>query len=338
MARFPLTTVSLEGDLEAALARVPASAGVAEILASDGRVLLLGRPANLRRWSGSHLGIPGRRRPGKRPPTDLRAIAGALSYAKTTSEFHQRLLYEREMAVHVPSSERRDLKFPFSLHLDPVERFPRVTVRQGGRGAHLFGPFRDRRAAENTLRFLHKRFLLRQCDADFDPDPQLPLGLACLHAQLRTCSAPCLVRVLEEDYRALAQEAAFFLASRAARPQDVEAWIPSWVSAEEGRHALVMEAGKAGVELYPVFEGAVVEEGAVQASSEDLDEALGRVRWAPPEEPRDDRAWLTAWLHLPKRRGSYHVLAGGEGGRFSEEVRRAFAQSRSGGRVRRMIT
>ena len=110
------------------------------------------------------------------------------------------------MAPLVPLSARRDLKPPRYLHLDPAERFPRVTVRGTRRErAALFGPFRDRRGARSARDAVSQRsFPLRPCDYAFEPDPALPLGLGCLYAQVRTCAAPCLSRVSEEAYRALA--------------------------------------------------------------------------------------------------------------------------------------
>ena len=90
----------------------------------------------------------------------------------------------------MPASARRDLKPPAFLHLDPAERFPRVTrARERASGA-LYGPFRDRRAAEKARDALQRLFPLRPCDYGFEPDPALPLGLACLYAQVRSCAAP----------------------------------------------------------------------------------------------------------------------------------------------------
>ena len=49
------------------------------------------------------------------------------------------------MERHVPRAKRRDLKPPAFLHLDPDERFPRLSVRGAVEDrAHAFGPFRDR--------------------------------------------------------------------------------------------------------------------------------------------------------------------------------------------------
>lgn len=310
MRDVPLTTVSLEGGVAAALAAIPAKAGVGQIVGPEGRSLVIGRPSNLRRWAATNLGA-GRPRKGSRPPTDLSPVAAAVRHAVTASTFRQRLVYERLMAPNVPLAARRDLRAPAYLHLDPAERFPRITVRPGpSEDAALYGPFRDRRAAERARHALHKLFPLRPCDYVFEPHPELPLGLSCVYFQLQACAAPCVARVTEPAYRALAAEAAAFLARPDARPPAVEEWLPSWVSRVEGSRGLVVEVGKAGVELYPVRDGAVLEEESVTTSREDVRAALARLSWDAAAAPRDDRPWLCAWLRAPRRTGAYLVVAG----------------------------
>jgi hypothetical protein len=305
----PSSTVDLETDLNSALARLPAVPGVGQILAPGGRNLLIGRTANLRRWAASHLGAGRAPRAGKRPPTNLRPLAAAVGFAPTTSAFHQRLTYERLMARHVPSSARRDLKPPAFLCLDPTERFPRVTIR-GAEAAvgGLFGPFRDRKAAERARGMLHKIQPLRPCDYTFEPDPALPLGLGCLYAQVRSCAAPCLTRVSEEGYRGLATEAAALLARPDARPADFGSWLPPWISGAPYR-GLVVAAGTEGIELHPLREGRVLDELSLTAGEGDLEAGLASLRWDPTGAAPLDWPWLSAWLHSPRGRGSYVPVA-----------------------------
>lgn len=306
MAVVPFTTVPLAGDVAAALTAIPKAAGVGQILGLECRSLLIGRPASLRRWAASHLGQAKPARPGARPRTDLRPVAAAVSYAETGSPFEQRLVFERLMASHVSAPERRDLRPPVYLHLDPGERFPRVTLRSDA-SEHSFGPFRDRRVAGSAVRALHRLFPLRPCDYGFEPDPALPLGLACIYAQVRTCAAPCLARVSEEAYRALAREAASLLAQDGPRPPEAAEWLPTWVS-QAASLGLVVETRKQDVVLYPVRAGAVVEEAALTASADDLVSAVAHLAWPLPEDGRDDRLWLSAWLHAPRKRGGYLVV------------------------------
>ena len=86
-------------------------------------------PSNLRAWAASHLGQGRAAAPGRRPRTNLAPIATAVGFSVTEGPFRQRLLFERVMAPLVPLSARRDLKPPAFLHLDPAQRFPRVSVR-----------------------------------------------------------------------------------------------------------------------------------------------------------------------------------------------------------------
>jgi hypothetical protein len=270
---------------------------------------VIGRAASLRRWAGGHLGQGRPPAKGRRPRTDLRPVALAVRWAASTSAFHQRLVYERLMSEHVRPEARRDLKPPAYIHLDPEERFPRLSVRGAGADPrNLHGPFRDRRAAARAVDALHKIVPLRPCDYVFEPAPDLALGLGCLYAQVRTCAAPCLVRVSEEDYRALAARAAVFLSRPEARPAEAAAWIAPWVAAVAGSRGLVVERARDRIELYPVRGGAVLEEDGVFTPRAGLDEAAASLRWPEPDPSRDDRRWLSSWMHAPRRAGAYLVV------------------------------
>jgi len=309
VAAPPLALTLLEPDLTAALSALPARPGVGQILGPEGKNLVIGRAANLRRWAAGHLG-QGRPAPkGRRPRTDLRPVAKEVRWAATTSAFHQRLVYERLMAVHVRPEARRDLKPPAYIHLDTAERFPRLSVRgPDASPRNLYGPFRDRRAAARAVDALHKLIPLRPCDFTFEPAADLALGLGCIYAQVRTCAAPCLVRTSEDDYRALAVRAAALLARPGGRPEEAASWAPPWVAAASEGRGLVVEKAKGAIELYPVREGAVLEEASLRVDEGGLAGAVERLRWPAPDPARDDRRWLSAWLHAPRRTGRYIVL------------------------------
>jgi hypothetical protein len=308
-----LTQVALDGGLAEALLGLPAAAGVGQILGPGGKSLIIGRPANLRRWAASHLGSGKPRKKGARPPVDLRPVASAVAFTVSTSPFHQRLLFERLMAWYVAPSARRDLKPAAYLHVDLADRFPRLAVRSGLQDAPvstLYGPFRDRAAADRARQALDKLHRTRPCDFAFEPDPALPLGLGCLYAQVGTCAAPCLARVSEAEYRSLARKAAALLASSDGRPPEIEALLRPWVAPAPAL-ALIAERGSNGLELYPVRAAAVGEEGSVvQAPGEPLVAALGRVDWTGAADSHDDSPWLSSWLHAPRRRGVYAVIDG----------------------------
>jgi hypothetical protein len=282
------------------------------VLGPDGASLLIGRPANLRRWAATHLGAGRPPKKGMRPPTNLSPITSAVAYAATTSPFAQRLAFERVMARHVPLSRRRDLKSPVYLHLDPAARFPRLAVRPtAGDREHVYGPFRSRPAALAAIDAVHASFPLRPCDFTFEPAPDLALGLGCLFAQVGSCAAPCLVRVSEDDYRALAARAAGVLGDAASRSAELAARVPPWVGAIAGARGLIADRAREGIEIYPVLAGAVLDEEMVTTTPEGMETAVAGLRWSAPSEARDDAPWLLPWLH-GKRTGTYVDVPAGE--------------------------
>ena len=326
MPRPSLTFAPLEPDPKELLARVPAGPGVGQFLGPEGRNLMLGQAANLRKWASAHLGLGPPPPAGRRPKTNLSGIAISLGWLRTTTSFEQRLQYERLSAPLVPLSERRDLKPPAFLHLDPKERFPRVSVRDTEGGvAGLFGPFRSRRAAEKALDAVNHLFALRPCDFVFEPDPALPLGLGCLYAQVESCSAPCLSRVGEEDYRGVADRAARWLARPESRTGAPDA-VPATVARAEGALAVVVSVGRKDVGLYPVREGRVLDDAARVSAADRIDALVAGLEWPFAEGP-DDWPWLAAWLASPRGRGPYvPVLEPRDRTALAEAVRRALPE------------
>jgi hypothetical protein len=269
---------------------------------------VLGSAHNLRRWAASHLGLGRKGAAERRPRTNLAPIATAIGWVEADGAFRQRLLLERLMAPLVPASARRDLKPPAFLHLDPAERFPRVTTRgEEASGAHLFGPFPDRRAAERARDVVQRLFSLRPCDFEFNPDPAWAVGQACLYAQVRSCAAPCLARTGEADYRVLAARAASWLADPGARP-DAPPAVPTAVAAADGC-AFVVDAGRREGGLYPVRDGRVLEDAAIVTAPAELKAAVARLSW-PEARGGTDWSWLAGWLRSPKGRRSYVPVCG----------------------------
>jgi hypothetical protein len=306
-----LALLDLSGGVEPALASVPPRPGVGQLLGPDGRNLVLGTTANLRRWAASHLGLGKPAPAGRRPRTNLAGIAASVGFVETRGPFHQRLTYERLMAPLVPLSARRDLKPPAFLQLDPTQRFPRVTIAGLAPEGPLFGPFRDRRAAEKARDAVHRVFPLRPCDFRFEPDPSLPLGLACLYAQVRSCAAPCLARTSEEEYRALASRAAAWLADPGSRA-DAPAAVPPTVADASGR-ALVVDAAHGAVGLFPVLGGCVLDSAVRWPAAEALEAALRALEWPAERAAGDsDWPWLASWLRGSRARTAFLLLGNGE--------------------------
>jgi excinuclease ABC subunit C len=104
----------------------------------------------------------------------------------------------------------RDDKRYLSLRADPDAEWPRFTCCRIVRddGALYFGPFPSSPVVRAAKDFVEKRYGIRECEA-LVPDAETHRH--CLADVIRTCSAPCLGRITEEEYRKSFQEACAFL-------------------------------------------------------------------------------------------------------------------------------
>ena len=268
-----LSTLSLEGGVAPALEALPDAPGVVQLLAQDGRNLIVGRGASMRAWAASRLGQGPPPKPGQRPPLDLSTITGTLRFAATSTEFGQLLLFERTMSSAVPPPPRPDLKPVWWIHVDAAARFPRLSVVDAA-GPCTYGPFRTKAAAQKVVDAMNAALQLRGCDYTFEPDPQWSTGVQCLFAQVGSCAAPCLARVAEDAYRALAVRAVDRLVG-----SDADLGLAEWQGAHDRKAWIVEEK-----EVWPVVAGQVVD-------------------GEEPVEGRDDWPWLVPWLASKKRKG-----------------------------------
>ena len=113
----------------------------------------------------------------------------------------------------------RDDKRYLALKADSSQPFPRLTTCRIMRedGALYFGPFPSSTVVRMALDFTEKRFGLRKCQA-LTPAPEDHTH--CLADIIRFCSAPCLGRISQADYRARFDEACAFL--RGERPAIID--------------------------------------------------------------------------------------------------------------------
>jgi hypothetical protein len=140
----------------------------------------------------------------------------------------------------------------------------------------------------------------------------------------------------EQDYRAVADRAASWLARPESRSDAPEA-VPAAVTGAEGALAVVVSAGRKEVGLYPVREGRVLDAAAQVSSADRLDALVAGLQWPVAEGP-DDWPWLAAWLASPRGRGSYvPLLEVNDRAALTEAVRRTlperFARPSPGGNV-----
>ncbi|HZU51867.1 MAG TPA: excinuclease ABC subunit UvrC [Sphingomicrobium sp.] len=111
---------------------------------------------------------------------------------------------------------RDDKSFPFIL-LREDHAFPRIQKHRGARRikGQYYGPFASAGSVTRTLNALQKLFLLRSCSDSFFANRSRP----CLLYQIKRCSAPCVGRISDDNYRELVGEAKEFLGGRSTGVQ-----------------------------------------------------------------------------------------------------------------------
>ena len=130
----------------------------------------------------------------------------SVDFVATTSEVEAFLLENNLIKKHLPryNIDLKDAKrFAYiEISRDP---FPRIGIARRttkGKGTY-FGPFVSAAERDQVLRVIKKVFSLRSCR-------KLPKR-ACLRYHMQSCSAPCIGKISEEDYRKHVERVALLL-------------------------------------------------------------------------------------------------------------------------------
>lgn len=110
-----------------------------------------------------------------------------------------------------------DKTFPH-LVIDVKSEYPSLRKYRGARHGEnkYFGPFASALAVNNVVDVLQKAFLLRSCRDSVFRNRQRP----CLLYQIKKCSAPCVGKISEENYRKLVEGAIDFLEGKNSKIQE----------------------------------------------------------------------------------------------------------------------
>ena len=106
---------------------------------------------------------------------------------------------------------RDDKSFP-DISISMSHPFPQVIKSRGRRlpDNKYFGPFASARAVNQTLSYLQKIFLLRNCSDSIYDSRTRP----CLQYQIKRCSGPCVGKISQDDYKKSINDAEMFLAGK----------------------------------------------------------------------------------------------------------------------------
>jgi excinuclease ABC subunit C len=204
-------------DLKAKLAELPHQPGVYLMKDRLGSIIYVGKAQDLRKRVGSYF-MPSSR---KRADIKTRALLDSIR----DFEFHvvrnnqEAILLEGKLIKQYRPRYNvafRDDKRFFLVKVnlkDPWPRFQMTRLKKED-GARYFGPFAHSGALRGTVTWLNRQFGFRSCR------PQIPGEKDYKHCNadiIRNCSAPCIGKIAEEEYRARIEEACEILSGKGRR-------------------------------------------------------------------------------------------------------------------------
>ncbi len=189
--------------------------GVYKMLSDKNEILYVGKakniPNRLKSYvSDSHLPIRTER---------MLSLTRKLETTTTTNESEALLLEANLIKKHKPRFNillRDDKSFPY-IFIGQKDKWPQLTKLRGkkNREGYYFGPFASVGSANWTIKILQKIFLLRVCDDTVFKNRDR----ACILFQIRRCSAPCVGKIEEENYKSLVGDAVDFISGKSQRIQ-----------------------------------------------------------------------------------------------------------------------
>lgn len=191
------------------LKEVPNKPGCYIMRDRQGVIIYIGKAKNLRRRVSSYF------RAGARHPPKVRSMVATVHDFEfmTVKNEPEALLTEASLIKKYKPRFNilmRDDKRYLALKAETLATWPRFTCVRIVRddGARYFGPFPSSPIVRTAKDFVEKRYGIRECEA-LCPDAETHRH--CLADVIRTCSAPCIGKVTEEEYRERFNEACEFL-------------------------------------------------------------------------------------------------------------------------------
>ena len=189
---------------------LPHAPGCYRMINEKGNVLYVGKAKNLRKRVNSYT------QSGRLPIRILRMVAETvdMEFIQTHTEAEALLLEANLIKRYKPYYNvllRDDKSFPYIL-LTSHPSAPQIVKHRGARdiAGEYFGPFASAGAVNRTIIDLERGFLLRSCSNSIFESRTRP----CLQYQIKRCSAPCVKRISDEDYRELVIQARDFLCGK----------------------------------------------------------------------------------------------------------------------------
>jgi excinuclease ABC subunit C len=196
------------------LKSLPTSPGCYMMMDARGKVIYVGKAANLKNRVRNYFVKSGDDRP-KIPI--LVSKVKSIQTILTETEKEAIILENNLIKQHRPrfNVDLRDDKSFFSIRLDTSHDFPKLSLVRTHKikpdSAKYFGPYSSAGDAKVTLKFIQKLFPLRQCTDRHFASCKRP----CLNCQMNKCLCPCAGKVDRQEYGRMVEAVTLLLSGKA---------------------------------------------------------------------------------------------------------------------------
>jgi excinuclease ABC subunit C len=190
------------------LRTLPAKPGVYFFKDKYGKIIYVGKAANLNSRVRSYFGSP------SNLPAKIQQLVSKIQdfeFVVTDSEQEALILECNMIKKHTPrynASLKDNKTFPY-LRIDINEDWPGVyiTRRVQKDGARYFGPFANAGSVRKTMRLVENIFPFRSCSKRIEGKDKRP----CLDYYIHRCLGPCIGAVEKQEYHNLINQVILFL-------------------------------------------------------------------------------------------------------------------------------
>lgn len=209
--------MKLPGKVEQKLKELPDKPGCYLMRDANGRIIYVGKAVSLRKRVQSYFRKAARRSADPKLRGLVKSIRDFdIIVVKSDAEAvltEGRLIKDYRPYYNVLfKDDKRFIMLKVDLN-EPFPRFRTCRIKKDD-DATYFGPYVSSSSAKEALDFIEKKFGLRKCG------PRIPdqgTYKHCINDIVRFCSAPCVGKVDENEYRSHVEEACSFLSGK--RPQ-----------------------------------------------------------------------------------------------------------------------
>lgn len=200
-------------DIQIKIDTLPQKAGVYIFKDKTGKVLYVGKAANLQDRVKSYFQKSTEFSPTKRAMLEK---VKNIEHLVCNSEDEALLLECQLIKKYKPkyNIQFRDDKNYLYIRISHPEDFPKLNLTRKIKkdGAHYYGPFTDSGALKRTLAFIRKLFPYRDCNRNIFSDTKEEMKQkACLHYYLKRCLGPCIGAITKKEYNKIIRDCELYL-------------------------------------------------------------------------------------------------------------------------------